>query len=63
MKKTVFMVLKLEQINMNAIVRLSVSGVDDNRLKNSVMTFYRLRAKNLMKLMAKHKVLYIRGEQ
>ena len=62
-ENTVFMVLKLEVINMNAIVRLSIAGVDDDRLKNSVMTFYRIRTKNLAKLVAKHKVLYIRGEQ
>lgn len=59
---TVFMVSRLENTNLNAIVRLSVSDIDSSQLKNSVMTFYRIRTKNLVKLMKKHKVLYNRDK-
>ena len=54
---TVFMVKKLEETNLNVIVRL-VLETDDEKYKNSVMTFYRIRQKNLDKLEKKNKVLY-----
>ena len=57
---TVFMIAKLEDSNLNAIVRLSVVGEDSEGLKNSIMTFYRIREKNLKKLIAKNKLLYKR---
>lgn len=60
---TVFLVSKLDNTNLNTIVRLSVADMDNPDHKNSVMTFYRIRTKNLEKLMAKHKVLYIKQEQ
>ena len=61
--RTVFMIAKLTDTNLNTIVRLSVAGTDNAKLKNSVMTFYRLRDKNLKKLIKKHKVLYMRTEK
>ena len=49
---TVFMVKKLLRTNLNVVVRV-VLETDDSKLKNSVMTFYRIREKNLKKLIEK----------
>lgn len=46
---TIFMVKKLSDTNLNAIVRV-VLKEDNEKMKNSVMTFYRIRNKNLSKL-------------
>jgi len=54
---TVFMVKKLLDTNINVIVRVALS-TDKKGLKNSIMTCYRLRDKNLKKLMDKNQVLY-----
>jgi hypothetical protein len=54
---TVFMVKKLPETNLNVVVRV-VLETDDNNLKNSVMTFYRIRDKNLKKLIEKNRLLY-----
>lgn len=54
---TVFMVKKLPDTNLNVVVRLALS-TDTEGFKNSVMTFYRIREKNLKKLEIRHKVLY-----
>lgn len=54
---TVFMVKQLPDTNLNVVVRL-VLGKDKNDLKNSVMTFYRIRSKNLKKLIEKNSMLY-----
>lgn len=54
---TVFMVKKLPETNLNVVVRLALN-TDTVGLKNSVMTFYRIREKNLKKLEKKHKLLY-----
>lgn len=56
-KGTVFVVKKLPETNLNVVVRLALGSDEDGR-KNSVMTFYRIREKNLKKLKNKHKVLY-----
>lgn len=56
---TVFMVKKLPDTNLNVVVRLALD-VDKEGLKNSVMTFYRLRDRNLRKLREKNKPLYKR---
>lgn len=56
---TVFMVRRLAETNLNVVVRLSLETDEDGR-KNSVMTFYRIRSKNLQKLMRRHKMLYKR---
>ena len=54
---TIFMIKKLPETNLNVVVRV-VLETDDEKLKNSVMTFYRIREKNLKKMMDKNKVLY-----
>ena len=54
---TVFMIKKLPETNLNVVVRV-VLGTDDSKLKNSVMTFYRIREKNLKKRIEKNRVLY-----
>lgn len=54
---TVFMVKKLPRTNLNVVVRVVLES-DDSKLKNSVMTFYRIREKNLRKLIEKNGLLY-----
>ena len=56
---TVFMIKKLPDTNLNVVVRV-VLETDSEELKNSVMTFYRIREKNLRKLEEKNKLLYMR---
>lgn len=58
-KGTVFMVKRMEETNLNVIVRV-VLETDEEGLKNSVMTFYRIREKNLKKLEERNKLLYKR---
>ena len=48
-ENTVFITKKLENTNLNLIVKVILDN-DDKNLKNSVMTFYRIREKNLNKL-------------
>lgn len=54
---TVFMVKQLPETNLNVVVRV-VLETDDSKLKNSVMTFYRIRERNLKKLIEKNGLLY-----
>lgn len=54
---TAFFIKKLQDTNLNVVVRLALSS-DRSEYKNSVMTFYRIREKNLLKLEKKNKVLY-----
>ena len=54
---TVFMVKRLPETNLNVVVRLALE-TDEKGLKNSVMTFYRIRNSNLKKLRKKNKLLY-----
>lgn len=56
---TIFSVLKLPKTNLNVVIRL-VLDTDNPKHLNSVITFYRIREKNLRKLIAKHKLLYKR---
>ena len=56
---TVFAVKKLPDTNLNVVLRL-VLDTETPDFKNSVMTFYRIREKNLKKLMEKNPVLYIK---
>lgn len=56
---TIFMVKRLPDTSLNVVVRV-VLETDDSRLKNSIMTFYRIRERNLKKLMEKNGVLYKR---
>ena len=51
------MVKKLPETNLNVVVRV-VLETDGNKLKNSIMTFYRIREKNLKKLIEKNGLLY-----
>lgn len=50
------MIKSLTDTNLNVIVRVALER-DNGRLKNSVMTFYRIREKNLEKLMRRNKIL------
>ena len=54
---TVFMVKRLPDTNLNVVVRV-VLDTDKEGLKNSVMTFYRIRERNLKKLIEKNGLLY-----
>jgi hypothetical protein len=54
---TIFMVKELPETNLNVIVRLALE-TDKKELKNSVMTFFRIRNRNLKKLIKKNKLLY-----
>ncbi len=54
---TVFMIKNLPDCNINVVIRL-VLRTEDEGLKNSVMTFYRIRTRNLEKLLKKNKVIY-----
>lgn len=55
--RTVFMVKKLSDTNLNVVVRIALV-TDKVGLKNSVMTFYRLRERNLKKMIEKNVLLY-----
>lgn len=54
---TVFMVKKLPDTNLNVVIRVALE-IDEEGLKNSVMTFYRIRERNLQKMIAKNSILY-----
>ena len=54
---TVFMVKKLPDTNLNIVSKLALD-TDEKKLKNSVMTFYRIRERNLRKLIEKNTLLY-----
>lgn len=56
---TIFAVKGLESTNLNVVVKLVLEG-NDAEIKNSVISFYRIRPKNLKKLKEKNKVLYKR---
>ena len=50
---TVFMIRKLPNTNLNVVVRVALE-TDEEGLKNSVMTFYRIRERNLRKMVEKN---------
>lgn len=55
---TVMLIKKVENNNnINVIIRLAIEE-DLIHNKNSIMTMYRIREKNLKKLMEKNKVIY-----
>ena len=56
---TIFAVKKLPDTNLNVVIRL-VLDTDNPDFKNSVMTFYRIRDKNLKKLIERNPILYIK---
>lgn len=53
---TVFMIRKLSNTNLNVVVRVALE-TDEEGLKNSVMTFYRIRERNLRKMVEKNSSL------
>lgn len=53
---TIFMVKKLEDTNLNVVVRIALE-TEDKGIMNSVMTFYRIRERNLIKLIRKNSSL------
>ena len=57
---TIFMVKRLADTNINVVVRVALS-TDKKGLKNSVMTSYRLRDRNLKKMLKRNEVLYKNG--
>lgn len=56
---TVFLIKTLQETNLNVIIKLAVDS-DSDDIQNSVMTFFRIRQKNLKKLEKKNKILYKR---
>ena len=56
---TIFMVKRLPDIHLNAVVHISLDG-NAKHPKNSVLTFYRIRERNLKKLILKNNLLYKR---
>lgn len=56
-KDTAMVIKHIENTNINIIIRLAVEN-DKIHCKNSIMTFYRIRDKNLKKLMEKNKSVY-----
>ena len=56
-ESTVFVIRHLPETNLNVVVRLALD-TDEPNYKNSVITFYRLREKNLKKLLERNPVLY-----
>lgn len=56
-ENTVFVIRHLPETNLNVVVRLALD-TDEPNYKNSVITFYRLREKNLKKLLERNPVLY-----
>ena len=54
---TVYMVMGLPDTNLNIVVRLALDK-DKEGLKNSVMTCFRIREKNLEKLIRKNDLIY-----
>lgn len=55
--ETVFMIKKLSDMNLNIVIRLSLKN-EENLLNHSVMTCWRIRNKNLKKMMRKNQILY-----
>lgn len=54
---TVFMIKRLSNTNLNIVLRLVLEN-EDGRLKNSIMTFWRIRERNLKKLIKRNEILY-----
>lgn len=54
---TIFMIKQFSDINMNVVIKLALQEDGGNK-KNSVITFYRIRNRNVKKLAEKNKVLY-----
>lgn len=54
---TVFILKYIKNIYMNIVVKLSLTG-DDKRPDHSIMTAYRIREKNLKKLIERNETIY-----
>ena len=54
---TAFLIKKLPNTNLNVVLRLVLEN-EDSKLKNSVMTFWRIRKRNVEKLIEKNQILY-----
>lgn len=54
---TAMVIKHIEKTNINVILRLAVMN-DKIHNKNSIMTFYRVRDRNLKKLQEKNKTIY-----
>lgn len=54
---TIFMINHIDETNLNVVVKLAVVD-DEKHPKNSIMTSYRIRDKNVKKFEKKNKVLY-----
>lgn len=57
---TIYMIKMGTDMNINVVVRIALES-DGSNLKNSVMTFYRIREKNMNKLIEKNRLLYKKG--
>lgn len=56
-KNTAMIIKSIDDTNINIIIKLAI-GEDKIHCKNSIMTMYRVRNKNLKKLMEKNKTIY-----
>ncbi|MBQ9658342.1 MAG: hypothetical protein IJV31_06210 [Clostridia bacterium] len=54
---TAMVIKHIEDTNVNVIIRLAVAN-DSIHCKNSIMTLYRIRDKNLKKLMQKNETVF-----
>ncbi len=54
---TVMFIRKIENTNLNVIIRLAIK-FDEKHNKNSVITMYRIRDKNLVKLIHRNECIY-----
>ena len=54
---TIMSIKHIKNTNINIIIRLAIEN-NEKHSKNSIMTFYRIRDKNLKKLMKKYKTIY-----
>ncbi len=58
-ENTAMVIKHIDNTNINVILRLAI-GNDNIHTKNSIMTLYRIRDKNLKKLQEKNKTIYKR---
>lgn len=56
-ENTAMVIKHIDNTNLNIILKLAVSN-DEKHFKNSIMTFYRVRDRNLRKLQQKSETVY-----
>lgn len=56
-ENSIFMIKKIDTSNVNVVVRLMLAE-ESSEFKNSVITMYQIREKNVLKLEKKGKVIY-----